>query len=137
MYALDMKYLGISLLILGFIGITVFGFLLMGHDEMGHNKCAAVSARGLICPLATNFASFLFHVSILKNLILAMTQSATLALLAAALAYLLTRLDFSLGNIFRIGVLKSAQIEENYGRELPQFRRWLVLTLKRDPALTF
>ncbi len=56
------------LLAFGFVGVAVFGFAAMGHNETSHGKCLAAVAQGIICPdamSALDFASF--HINTFRS----------------------------------------------------------------------
>ena len=64
-----MKSIGIVLLIAGFVGIAVFGFLAINHGN-GHEHagCIATTAKGIDCPLGANTILFaIFHLDIIKS----------------------------------------------------------------------
>jgi len=64
-----MKVAFTILLIMGFLGIAVFGVFAMNHGaEHGHNGCIAATAQGTDCPKGENTLSFLsFHLDAFRS----------------------------------------------------------------------
>lgn len=58
-----------TFLIIGFIGIAVFGVFAMNHSSgHGHNGCIAATAKGMDCPKEENSLSFLnFHLDAFRS----------------------------------------------------------------------
>ena len=64
-----MKFTLTTFLLVGFIGIAVFGFLAINHGgSHGHSGCLAAVAKGTDCPYETGTAaSVAFHLDTFKG----------------------------------------------------------------------
>ena len=93
------------LIAFSFIGITLFGFTALGHEN-GHannSGCIAIAMKGIDCPREINALAFLdFHFSALRIFYTAIIESPALATLLF-LWFLAAWLAFR--NALRTGVL--------------------------------
>ena len=98
-----MKYLGVLLLI-GFVGLAVFGIFSMnytnGHD---HDGCMAATAQGVDCPKEANLIDFVaFHFDAFRGFSLAtFSESIMSTLLLAFASLLLFSLAFFSPHLFK------------------------------------
>lgn len=74
-----MRYLGIFLII-GFIGLAVFGFLGMHSEMQDHNgDCAVATVQGGDCPKQSNLFNYItFHLDIFKSFSIAIFEESLL-----------------------------------------------------------
>lgn len=61
-----MKYAFITLLIISFIGVAVFGFVSMIFGDTHNGGCIASSRLGALCPLNNVFNFIVFHIDAFK-----------------------------------------------------------------------
>ena len=128
------------LLIIGFLGIAIFGFMGMGTDGHGHMDCIATAVQGKICPETFGVAGFInFHFNAARFFSTAVFGSLALTALAVFLSFALVTLILSR--------LRDLPLIAKY--RLPQFllapaslpkdalNYWLLLHEKRDPAYSF
>lgn len=89
-----MRFAVAHIIILGILGVAVFGFFAMNHDD-----CIAVFSRAADCPVGANGIAFLnFHADALKGFLTAVVRDFSSALtlgMLAAVAVLFLRGFFS------------------------------------------
>lgn len=128
------------LLIIGFLGIAIFGFMGMGIDGHGHMDCIATAVQGKICPEAFGAVGFInFHFNAARFFSTAVFGSLVLPALAVLLALalvtsILNRLrDLPLIAKYRLPQFLLAPVF------LPKdaLNYWLLLHEKRDPRFIF
>ncbi|MBI2042140.1 MAG: hypothetical protein HYT21_00070 [Candidatus Nealsonbacteria bacterium] len=57
-----------TLLLIGFVGTVIFGFISMSHKNDTNHNCIAATAQSADCPKASNSLSFaVFHLDAFKN----------------------------------------------------------------------
>lgn len=61
-----MKFAFISLLIISFLGVAVFGFISMIYGGAHNGGCIASKRIGALCPLNNAFAFVVFHIDAFK-----------------------------------------------------------------------
>ena len=94
----NMKLVLTTLLILGLLGIAVFGVFAMNHGSgYGHNGCIAATLQGADCPKGENALSFLtFHLGAFQSFSTAIFGQTILSLfLLVASLLLLARIVLS------------------------------------------
>jgi hypothetical protein len=76
-----------ALALASFVGVAVFGIMVMGHDGNHHNGCIGATAAGAVCPEAGPFSYAAFH---LKAFLRFSTGIPLAALLAAMMIVVFT-----------------------------------------------
>ncbi|MEK7554375.1 MAG: hypothetical protein AAB518_00080 [Patescibacteria group bacterium] len=137
-----MKVYLISLLLIGFVAISVFGVFAMNHDneEVSRHGCLAATTKGIDCPIEEAPIAYLaFHLGALKHFVA--VSFSTVALLLHALVFLIVSIVL-LSLSRKIGVSQSdllyfrfpwlSPFNPVFARELTG---WLALH-ENSPALT-
>ncbi len=120
-----MKYASIVLLF-GFVGVAVFGFLAMNHvGAEGHGGCLAAQARNTECPGSGDSDLGLFHINAFKSFSLAIV----LAVLSLAVFFSLSKEKLLVPIAFQ-GTNAPEVFEFTSFRA---FREWLTL-LENSPS---
>ena len=86
-----MKSAFITLLIISFIGVAVFGFLSMIYGDTHNGGCIASSGMNALCPLNDVFTFVVFHLGAFKYFSTAVLASVLLVLLSGMIFSLLPR----------------------------------------------
>ena len=72
-----------AVLLLGFIGVAVFGFVAMMHEDgHGHDGCVAATAQATACPMNFSPLSIPFHMDTFKAFSTAIPSAGLFAILA-------------------------------------------------------
>ncbi len=124
-----MKYTA-TLLFLSFIGIAVFGFVLMNHSMMRGENCIVSAVMGNPCP--TNQGSFALHhlaalavfSNSLPSAIFNVSPLIVLSFALALLAFFRIRSPYSRPPSFA-SALRRRNVR--YRSHTPRFMRWLAL----------
>lgn len=129
------------LVIAGFVGITVFGFLAMGDHGTGHNLSGCIAAlQGVGCPIFSGLVDFAsFHLNAFKAF-----SSANQNVAAAALTLLIGLFAFYFlrDKLFGLGFYENelAAVKDYssprsfYNSFETNFIAWLSLLEKRNAA---
>lgn len=138
-----MKYLALILLI-GFIGMGLFGFIGMPHQMSGHSgsDClASFVVNKILCPDGNNSFSYAFyHIQAYQFFSNALIGSFAAIFAVIALTFVLTFVlrNFDIWLVFKnqIFYLKKRLLEISYSlhSSLKNFIRWLSL-LENSPSL--
>ncbi|MDO8676695.1 MAG: hypothetical protein Q7K16_03555 [Candidatus Azambacteria bacterium] len=86
-----MKSAFIILLIVGFLGVAVFGFLSMIYSEMHDGGCIASNSLSALCPLNDVFIFVVYHLGAFKYFSTAVFAVTLLSLLFGAIFSILPR----------------------------------------------
>ena len=133
-----MKYLISSLLVIGFIGIAIFGFMLF-DIEMNHanTSCIAYMIDGTACPMnITDFA--LHHVFVLQSLSRIVPPSPNSLLFLTSLLLISISISLFHKNLpnqkfkFPLQRLRNLELDSSYSER--KIRSWLSL-FELSPAL--
>ncbi|MBI2063997.1 MAG: hypothetical protein HYT65_03345 [Candidatus Yanofskybacteria bacterium] len=128
------------LLIAGFLGIAIFGFMGMDASGHGHMDCIATAVQGKVCPEALGAAGFInFHFNAARFFSTAVFGSLVIAVLAMLLTLALITLflsrwrDLPLIAKYRLPqfLLAPASLPKD------SLNYWLLLHEKRDPSYFF
>ncbi len=118
-------------LILGFVGLAVFGFLWMDPMQQNccHKFCIADLVQGGACPEPNNpFRIFNYHISAFQSF----SQALLLIITLLALSVLFFNLKSKILNPKSLGIATFVQQAEIFGFKR-HFQNWLKLLEKRDP----
>lgn len=76
--------------LVGFVSISLFGFLAMSHSE-GHETCLGRTVQASICPETGTFSAITFHFSVLRGFSTAVFDVGILATVILAALFLYIR----------------------------------------------
>lgn len=86
-----MKSAFITLLIISFVGVAVFGFISMVFGDTHHGGCIASNQLGALCPLNDALDFVVFHLSAFKYFSTAVLVAVLLILLSGMIFSILPR----------------------------------------------
>jgi len=125
-----------------FVGVSLFGFVMIGHG-LPHDACIAAVSKGVVCPQGANPLAFInFHLTILKSFSEALLNfSLWLGILAVSIS-ILSAIAFAASPDFVSSfdykrVLRYLALEFSASEPTGRFTRWLKILEKRDPRPIF
>ena len=130
-----MKSAFITLLIISFIGVAVFGFVSMIFGDMHNGGCIASNQLGAFCPLNSVFDFVVFHIGAFKYF--------STAIFVFSLTLLLVALSFIIFSVLPRPLNNDEDEDFVFGVQRGKFPmllknkeiiRWLLLRIK-SPAL--
>ena len=138
-----MKYLA-TILLIGFVGVALFGFAWMPHQMSGHSgsDCLASFVVGKsLCPDGNNSFSYAFYhfqaYEFFSNAII-VSVAAVLAIIAFAFIPIFALKNFDSRSVSRNNVVylkkRLIEITDSLHSNLKNFIRWLSL-LENSPSL--
>ncbi len=125
-----MKSVSVGLLVFSILGLSVLGFLVVGHNgDHGAGGCAVLAMRGAECLKLLNPMELAgLHLAVLKSFSTALIQlaGAFAVFLALILIWRRRLLDFYFSGWLRLQIAREA-FEEDLGLSERKITRWLAL----------
>jgi len=133
----DMKSFFASVIIIGFLGVSIFGLFAMSHGDSHNSKCFAAVSSAADCSVFSSILEFIeFHLGAIKKFSTAVFAGATeLPLLLFVFAYAVFAFS-SPQAVFHIVSRREKMGSSRIAGELSgrKFRHWLSL-LEESPGI--